>query len=228
MEKVYEDTITGLMKDMPSNKLIFHSFRILCPKKREWPMYGTVIAISMILAVLFSISQNTVEQFQNSVNLMLTVLLAVFATLVTGYALFQALLGKRMLSILLRVNEKGPIRENTDHDSMLQQLNENFSDNIMLILFCIFLNIILELIGFLIKPDWCLTENVWINIICSIGGIFCYLYLNLIALIDIKGFIGNIIKVFNLFAGTGIQEMVLNNEVEIISNEQTEKSVRKE
>lgn len=217
-KKIYGDTITNFAKNVSSDQLLLRSLKVLKPRKDEAVTYIAAIGISVIISWIFSFNIDSVSYFKSASSVLLTVILALFAVVFTGYALFQALLGKKMLSILLRVGENGKIEEKNSHISMLQTLNESFSNNLMLNYLCIILNLLITIIESAVPDDWCISTNIilcnWISFVL----ITCYLYLNFMAIFDVKSFIGNIVKAFYLFAGTEVEELKESGEIQIVSS----------
>ena len=202
MSDIKIEMIEKLFQYTSSKQLINNSIKILCPQKKEIRGYLFAITISGIIAYLFSTARDTEKIFFETVESINDVVIALFGIVFTGYALFQALIGKEMLIRML----SNTVGEGDDEKSKLQESNENFAETMGLQFICILLNIILIAIGKCIPAEWNLVQNRMINVWLSAIGIFFYFYLIFISILEIKGFIYNIFQLFNLHAGSRIIE----------------------
>lgn len=223
MDKIHFDTLENMMKSVSSNQLAKRAFRLLLPKKNEFFRYLITILLSLGIAIVLAFIPKTVDYLKNAATVIQSAILAVYAIVFTGYALFQALLGRTMLKKLLKV--QGGIE--TNKTSKLQELNESFIDSMMLDIVCIIINVVMLIVLPLIPEDWLLIpDNLFFDEIIVSVLIFLYLYLSFTTLFDVKSFVGNIAGCFNLYAISRVTEMLDKKEVELVENNPDNKNTR--
>lgn len=207
MQNIKIEMIEKLFQYTSSDEIKDKSFKLLIPEKKEIKKYLCAIVISVISSYLFSVSENTVELFFDTVDNINNIVIALFGIVFTGYALFQAFIGKEMLLRMLSYTEGKGDKEKSN----LQKSNESFAETMMLQFICIVLNVFLIIIGKCIPENWTLFENAKANEYLAMIGIGLYFYLMMIAILEIKGFIYNIFQFFNLHAGSRIIEILKEN-----------------
>ena len=198
------DVIEKMFRSSSSSRVLVYSFGLLLPKNKQRLKSCLTAIVSIVLAYFIAVSQDTISIFQNCVQDLNNIVLALFGIVFTGYALFQALIGKEML---IRMLQSTVIKKN-EEISKLQESNEIFAETLMLDFICIVTNTILLMVLNVIPEKWNLLQSVVLNNILAGFGIFLYFYLELSALIEIKSFIFNIVELFNFHAGTRVLELI--------------------
>lgn len=200
------ETVEKMLQPTSSKKIIYESLKMVIPKRRYIFKYVGCILVSVIPAYFISTSSQTIELFSDSVQIFNDLIVAIFGIVFTGYALFQALIGKEMLIRMLQNINK------TSEKSKLQETNEVFVTTMMLHVVCIIINTIILIYLKAIPGNYCMFENIVLNISTSFIGIVFYFYISFIALIETKSFIFNIFQLFNFHAGARVMEIMRNKD----------------
>lgn len=197
--------VLRLGEESSSSKILVQAVKILkISKENVWRKLLFVI-IEVLMAILLSISSTTLIRFTTILELLNGVLIAFFAVVFTGYTLFQALVGERLLLYL--VNET--IKVDGEEKSQLEDSNVYFVE-VMLIQFVLILLNLFCIVVFSMLADFNVfhiinfPQKEWI-----VGAIiFIIVHLNFEALWEIKSFIFNVFQLFNSHAMARIIEIV--------------------
>lgn len=202
------DIIEKMFQPISSNRILFDALKMFIPTKKEIGRFFVTVILSIIPTYFIATSYDTVSIFRDSVEIMNNVILALFGIVFTGYALFQALIGKEMLVRMLQ----STVVVGNEEKSKLQESNELFAKTMMMEFICIIIDIFLLLILFCIPEDFtAFSQKTW-NDIAAGSGMFVYFYMSFVVLIEIKSFIFNIFELFNFHAGTRIMEAIKEDE----------------
>ncbi len=207
-EEIKSDIIEKMFESVSSNAILFDTLSMFVPR---WKGKGTFIVASLLSiapAFLAATSPQTTEIFQNFVQLVRDVSLAMFGIVFTGYALFQALIGKEMLVRML----KDTIKEGKQEKSRLQETNELFIKTMMMQFVCIVVSVILTMLLICIPNEFNLLKNKCWNELLAFCGIYLFTYISFVTLIEIKSFIFNIFQWFNFHAVARLMEMLKDEE----------------
>ena len=165
------------------------------------------IFVELIIAFLIAASLETISIVKDIVGYIGQIQVGLIGVVFTGYALFQALIGDKLMMYLL-TSEK-------DQKSKLEESNESF-------IYLIIVQIITLLIDFAtytvmasIPDNWYLTNVNVINVCMAAGLIEGMIYLNVEAIWEMKSFIFNVYQLFNAHA--------MSRVVDIIEREKEEK-----
>lgn len=218
MTRIHEDTLKGFMKNISSDQLLKRSLKIMKPVKQEKIKYTVAIIFSVAVVAVFSFLPNTMLYFKQTVDVFLTVFLALFGAVLTGYTMFQALLGEKKLILLSSVNDEGWIEEGGSHISTLQKLHEAFADDIMLIFAAMAVNLALKILGFAFPDDWNISDNILLCNWLSSLLISCCMYLNTIAVLEVMSLIGNIANAFRLSSCISITSEIKKHTIELVGS----------
>lgn len=198
------DIVEKMFRTSSSNKLLARSMKQLIPKKNERFKYVLALVVSILLAYMIAISEDTIPIFRDCVQILTDVAIALFGIVFTGYALFQALIGKEMLIRMLQ----STVIKDKEEKSKLQETNEIFAEIMMLEFVCIIIGVILLLLLNCLPEKYIVFRNMILNNSFAGIGIYIYLYLSFITLVEMKSFIFNIVELFNFHAGTRVMEML--------------------
>lgn len=198
------DIIEKLFRTSSSSELLIASMKQLLPKKREKFKYIFALIISLVPAYMIAVSEDTIFIFRDCVQILTNAVIALFGIIFTGYALFQALIGKEML---IRMLQNTVVKDKSEK-SKLQETNETFAETMMLEFACIVTGIIIQIILNCLPEKYSIFDNLILNNLLAGIGIYLYFYLSFIVLMEIKSFIFNIIQLFNFHAGTRVMEMM--------------------
>ena len=197
--------VLRLGEERDSSTLLVQAVKLLkISKKNVWRKL-TFMMLELFVAILLSISSTTLIRFATFLELLNGVLIAFFSVVFTGYALFQALVGERLLLYL--VNET--IDADGEEKSQLEDSNDYFAKvmlaQFILILLNIFCVMILNIVTDLnISCMLDFSQREWIGAVV----IFILIHLNFEVLWEIKSFIFNVFQLFNGHAMARIIEMV--------------------
>lgn len=198
------DMVERMFQHTSSNELIDDALKVLIPGRKSIKKYLSIVFCCLILAIYIAVSKYTVDIFFEIVQILNDIILALFGIVFTGYALFQALIGKEMLIRMINSTTGNGDKEK----SKLQESNELFAETMMLNFICVVVNVFLLIVGKCIPVNFCLFENMKVNNLIAGTGIWLYFYVITITLLEMKGFIYNIFQLFNFHAGTRVMEML--------------------
>ena len=201
------DMVEKLFQCTSSKELVEKAKDILKPTRKEKNKYILTIFFCGILSSCVAISKDTVNVFCDIVQSINDIILALFGIIFTGYALFQALIGKEMLRRMIN----STVGTGKEEKSKLQEANELFAEVMTLDFICVITNIVLIIIGKCIPSDAVLFERMWLNNLLAGLGIGFYFYVVALTLLEVKSFIYNMFQWFNLHAGTRLLE-IMNQE----------------
>ncbi|ENZ33273.1 hypothetical protein HMPREF1084_01741 [Clostridium butyricum 60E.3] len=180
--------------------LIKESFCTIKPSKRRNLIIILIITILLYPIGLCIKSNNTLILLKEFVELTNEIIMAMFGILFTGYALFQALINRNTLKILFLSRSK-------NENALFLEYNLYFFIMCILYITSILINYIILFVLTLIEPgtfnfnDECKTIISWIFILI-------YLYCNIFTITEIKSFIVNLFRCFNISAvSTMIEEL---------------------
>lgn len=189
--KIVDRKIENLSKTPSSIKqLIMALLNIFkCEKK----LYAVCLIISAFPTFFMSYSYDTIVLMEDSFELILNVILAVFGIVFTGYALLQAFLNKNIVRILTENSEntKDIDEKDTknDYKFLIQTINDNFINVLFISLFNIVILFTLLIIIKCLPLDFSLTSEKILN------DVMCFLLLT-----PLMGvFIFNIISTKSIF-----------------------------
>lgn len=203
-QEIRVDMVEKLFQYTSSNELVEKVKEILKPKWKEKNKYIATIIFCGILSSCVAISKDTMNIFIDLVQNINDVILALFGIVFTGYALFQALIGKEMLRRMINTT----VRIGKEEKSKLQEANESFAGVMILDFICIIVNVVLIIIGKCIPSDTVLFKTMWLNDLLAGFGIGVYFYVVALTLLEVKSFIYNMFQWFNLHAGTRLIELM--------------------
>lgn len=206
--EIQMDVVEKMFLVSSSSKFIISSLRLLVPKGSEKFKCYVTAGVSVIPAIIMAKSKNTISMFTDTIQISLEVILALFGIVFTGYALFQALIGKEML---IRMLQNVTLKRG-QKISKLQESNELFAETMMLQFLCIICAFFLIIILKSIPEEWYLFENLRTNNILAGIGIFIYFYVIFCTIIETKSFIFNMVELFNFHAGTRVVELLQESE----------------
>ena len=206
-QEVEPNIIEKMFQPISSNSILFDTLKMFVPKWKEKGTYIISGMLSIIPAFLAATSPFTVEIFRDLVQMVRDVALAMFGIVFTGYAIFQALIGKEMLIRML----KNTIGEGKQEKSRLQETNELFVKTMMMQFVCIITSVVLTLLLICIPNEFTLLKNRYWNELLAFCGMFLFIYISFITLLEIKSFVFNIFQWFNFHAVARLMEM-LNDE----------------
>ena len=206
-QEVEPNIIEKMFQPISSNTILFDTLKMFVPKWKEKGTYIISGMLSIIPAFLAATSPFTVEIFRDLVQMVRDVALAMFGIVFSGYAIFQALIGKEMLIRML----KNTIGEGKQEKSRLQETNELFVKTMMMQFVCIITSVVLTLLLICIPNEFTLLKNRYWNELLAFCGMFLFIYISFITLLEIKSFVFNIFQWFNFHAVARLMEM-LNDE----------------
>ena len=158
------------------------------------------IAVEIIVSILIAINPDTVSICKNVFPSINEVVLAFYAIVFAGYALFQALIGKRMLLFMVETDS------GKEGLSYLQQSNLYFAKLMMLQFLLIVINLVLKIILDLMPIAWCMFSSAGLNVVVSFLGIIVILYFNFEIIWEVKSFVFNTFQLFNSHARSRVIE----------------------
>lgn len=197
MSDIKEKTIENMLKYSPSEKIFIKALSVYKIRKTNICENGVILLLCTIISVILGINTNTVSLFTNGVSIFLNVSLTLFGIVFTGYAIFQTLLGNRLI---IHLFEDVTITKNNMTKSKLQETNESFVNLMMLFIFGIIVNVILSIAIPVIPSNYCLFNSIHLCNITAIILIDIFLYIMGVMVWRMVSFIANIFHLLNAYA----------------------------
>lgn len=213
------EALTNQLEDFnslkSSNQLIKASISSALPNFKSNKLKNEII--KFLIAALFSCgfsfflatSTKTITKFDNILEIINNLEVALLGITFTGFALFQAILSNKLIQTLLcqKTND-------SKSSNLFVKVNNSFYYLIVLYVIGIFINIVLLLFLKIVDSSWVLfPDNLLLNeLICGIL-LFAYFYFNFFVLLELKYFLFNLFRLFNTSIVSKVYE-ILENEVE--------------
>lgn len=186
--------INDILKDNTSLKLLLNSLPYL---KLSFKRLISLIILWIIIYfsyISFFVNYiNGVESSKEILNSIYVVIIPIFAIIITGYSIFQALTNGRTLMALMKASD--------NEKSKFQEYNYFFFSVSMLYLFIIITNFILSIILSGLPKDWYFpyfTSSVNNQIFSILITTYIVFVLN--ALVEMKSFVYNLYQLFSSHA----------------------------
>jgi len=196
------DSMDGLKKaaNEDPKQIILKSFKEIFSFDCNKTLKIFIILISLVLSIISGIGDYTKIIIEDYLDILMNINAVMFGLLFTGYSIFQALLSKKFVIILLSVKEKDI---DINDKSMLLRNNEYFINVMIIQFFCVLLDVIIMLLMKCINAinfNIIFDNYIIIKDVIASFVIFSIIFINLFSLIEVKSFIINIFRIFNLSA----------------------------
>lgn len=211
MDKLNIDNIEKLLQFEPSEKILIRAIKGLRVERKNLNQRWVIRIICLLLGLMVGLNYNTVRIYQDSVETITNILLAFFGIIFTGYSLLQAFMNKNMLMQLL-IDEKKESDKETK--SRLQDINENFTYLMIVILIHIIASLIISIIISCTSDDFCVLPNIMMNNFCAALLISIYYHFTGIILWRIVSFLTSVHHLFNIYAVTRLTEIIEDSKTE--------------
>ncbi|WP_433618759.1 hypothetical protein [Paenibacillus cellulositrophicus] len=195
-------SINSIFSDDSFNKLLLNSISLLkLTRRRKW---GLCLFWVLLLVVYMSVFINHIDAIKSTKDIIgnvQSILISLFAIVITGYAIFQALTNGKTLIAMLKTN--------AENMSKFQEYNYFFFSISVLYLFIIILNFVMSIFLNNIPDNWSLSfldkkiNDIFYSVLMSL-----YIVFILNALIEMKSFIYNLYQLFSTHAvASAIQQI---------------------
>lgn len=154
----------------------------------------------MFATLIIAKSSDTIVLTENVIQIIINVMLAIFAIVFTGYAFFQALINDKLLISMIITGD--------DKNNKLSETNDYFAEVMVFQLGCIIVDLIVLVFMAILPKNWALSFNDILNEILATLGIFLLLHCNIESLWEMKSFIFNVFQLFNLHAYTRVAKIL--------------------
>lgn len=181
-----------------STMVLKKSMKILTLNKENWIRKIVFILIELFFAYTMSNRIETIDLVNDIIGMFITVLLALIAIVFTGYAFFQALIGERLLVVLLSIdNIKGNLNGS----------NSYFAEVMVFQIACVVIDLFVEIFTIVMPSDWVMTGSDTVNeAVCTIL-LLVIMHCNIEGIWEMKSFIFNVYQQFNLHAYSRIKDI---------------------
>lgn len=205
-QEINIDVLMELFHEKTSNSVFLDSLELFKVTKKSWKSSGIFLLMSIVPAYIISSSPDTVELFENLLDLTLNIMLALFGIVFTGYAFFQALINRTLLIRLFAetAEKKGKTI------SKLQESNESFVELMMVIILSILISFFGKVVFGSVDNDYVMFPNYHLNVAVAFVCLLAYLYFTFIVIWEIKSFVFNIFQLFNAHAGAKLLDVLQN------------------
>lgn len=187
------------LKEKNSSTMVLKkSMKILTLNKENWIRKIVFILIELFFAYTMSNRIETIDLVNDIIGMFITVLLALIAIVFTGYAFFQALIGERLLVVLLSIdNIKGNLNGS----------NSYFAEVMVFQIACVVIDLFVEIFTIVMPSDWVMTGSDTVNeAVCTIL-LLVIMHCNIEGIWEMKSFIFNVYQQFNLHAYSRIKDI---------------------
>ncbi|WP_087974855.1 hypothetical protein [Oceanobacillus rekensis] len=189
MNDKLRESISDLLKDKNSDKVILSALKVMLPTRRRWEFL-------LFVFVFLFFSFNTILKIKEPVNSVLEsintiniVLIPILTIAITGYAIFQALVSGKTLITLMEVSG--------GEYSKFKEYNFFFLSFSVVYLFSIILNFFLGIFFFNIESDWSIPIfNNELNYLLFTLAYSLYLTFIINLLVEVKCFLINLYQIF--------------------------------
>lgn len=183
-----------LSVDVNSDQMLRRAFALLKVDKKNVKRKILFLLLTGAWAWMLAKNEKTIELTETTIELLNTVILAIFGITFTGYSLFQAMIADDLLMLLIEVGST----DDQGASSKLEETNIYFIKVMLLQFIIIVIDLILRIFLNLIPEEWGLLNSKTLNEgICFIG-LLALLWLNMETVWEVKSFIFNIFQVCNL------------------------------
>ncbi|MEA3318673.1 MAG: hypothetical protein U9Q88_01515 [Bacillota bacterium] len=185
--------IENILQDDTSLKIFLNGIKSIIPSRKRMIFLTILYLIIYFFYYNFIEYINGLESTLNMVNNVYIIVIPIFAIVITGYAIFQALTNGRTLLALLKAND--------NERNKFQEYNYFFFSISILYLAIIVANFLFSIILNILPKDWFLpyfTQNINNRIFCFFISIYIVFILN--AIIEMKSFIYNLYQLFSSHA----------------------------
>lgn len=180
------------------------ALKILVPDKKSVWRRGIFFLIELGIAFLIASNLSTISIVKDIVGYAGQIQLGLLGIVFTGYALFQALVGDKLLIYLLTLEE--------NQKSKLEESNESFIYLSLLQIMIVVIDLLIYMIMAAIPEDWCLTNINEVNVCIAVVLIGYMLYFNIEAMWELKSFVFNIYQLFNAHAMARVMDIIEKEE----------------
>lgn len=188
MKSQAEKNIDELIENRDPKELVRFSFSEIKLTRKSMPQYAFCILVSVPLSIGIGWHIQTVEIFQNVIELFNGIELAFIAMILGSYAIFQALMTDNVIKLLVE-----------SKNNLLNESNKSFLRWVILYLTSILINVVMAVVLMMIPKNFILFENV---IICNVVAsclLFIYFLYNMLVVTELKNFAVNLYKMFNVY-----------------------------
>lgn len=158
------------------------------------------IFVETIIAIVIAHDLKTVSIVKDIVGYIGQIQVGLIGIVFTGYALFQALIGDKLMLYLLTSEE--------NQKSKLEESNESFIYLIVVQIIAMLLDFSIYAVMAAVSKDWHLTKYNILNECIAILGIEFIFYLNVEAIWELKSFIFNVYQLFNAHAMSRVVDII--------------------
>ena len=194
-EKIVQNA-QKLSINIDSTQMLRAAFELIKIKRESIKRKVIFLIPISIVCLMLTMSKETISQTESILEMINTVILSLFAVVFTGYALFQALMGDKLLLLLLMTESTN----DNDASSKLEEANIYFVKVMLLQFFLVMVNLSVRIFLKLIPADWTLFDSIACNERICFVMLLILLYVNMDVIWETKSFIFNVFQLFNLHA----------------------------
>lgn len=149
-------------------------------------------SISFILAYIIGLGivfrTNTVSNFSKIVDNTNNIEIGIFGIIVGAFSIYQAILGEQMLTFMYN-----------NYKDILKEINESWLGTIIIYLFAVIGNYLLQCLLVMIPDAFLLINNITLSNICAFVLVVFYFTITIRILIEIKNFVFNLYNLFIIY-----------------------------
>lgn len=188
MESNNTEQVKNLIDDRIKIKIIKDAFNEIKLTKKSIVQYCISIISGIVIGFAISFFSNTVDLMRNTVQDANNILLTLIAMIFGSYSIFQALMSRDLVALLIRTS-----------GDLLKESNKTFVQLIILYVIGIISNFILIIFLRILPDDYLLLENIIAcNIIAGIG-IMIYIFYHMLLFLEVINFAINLYRMFCVY-----------------------------
>lgn len=171
-------------------------------KKNKWQYFLSVL-VSIILAILISNAAYTGNVYGEITDKLLDISLAFIAMILGSYSIFQALMSKELVRLLIKSD-----------GNLLKKSNQSFLYLVILFIGNIVMDFCIICILKIMPADFLLFENIIFSNVTASVLIFIHLLFNLLLILEIVTFALNLYRMFCVYNTLQAADAILKGDEE--------------
>lgn len=177
--------VQELIDKRTKNEIIIEASKEIKIGKKSMLQYAVSMLIAIIFSVLIAINKDTVVLYREIVDVLCTVSIEFLAIIFGSYAIFQALLSKELISLLIKAN-----------NNLLKDSNTSFINLIILFIGITLVNVVIIMALKIVPQDYVLLDN--LQLANTVAGIliFIHLFISFLLLMEVINFAINLYRMF--------------------------------
>lgn len=188
MDEKILNNIKGLTDKRNLDAIIKESLKEICLCKKSIWQYLVATVLGLIISFAIGFSCRTVNVITEISELLFNTSIGVIGIILGAYSIFQALMKKELIWILIKSDE-----------NLLKQSNKTFINLIILNVINALVSLTLRIILYSIGKEFLVFDSMQLNNLVSTGLVLIYIVYNLLLILELIVFSINIYRMFCVY-----------------------------